>query len=528
MDRTLLEYSPELEIFETDEFEAGELFGGDPALQQWAIALVTTWAKRVKTKPDEQQRVAKETKNWLDRDMKVMLAAAYKRKGVKQYGMPAIIRAWQISREQQMDFITLDKTKKLVNFQPPPPNSVLLVKAKDFVEDSDKYPVAPLIVTFMQKLLQIYPQVRADTYANHGGGAFRGRGFSIDLWLDHSPKDARGFWRHKDAVDLLRAVRQAARAADAEWRVLYNDYLVASVINQETGARRVGFAGGAFPGGGLNWHGPHPLILHFHLDLTPLSGAAAATSSPRPPASPKPAISKPSASISTVATADLPHGPLGTLIAQLPRGLRFSYRFTPEDLLWTARFLMGEAGGKNNLDNHAVIWAMFNRYALFTHKYFPTFHQFIRAYSTPLQPVLKSWGAARRHMHKKTFVRTGGTYAPGHPEVPKGQLRQHLNLQKTPWGSLPQGARIVAEAAIKGHLRNPIGLASEFGSTYVYFHDQYGRYPRDEEWRRYTEAYARGKKWVWVGSIPGLNQKENAMFIQAAVAKLPPGTVRVV
>jgi hypothetical protein len=231
---------------------------------------------------------------------------------------------------------------------------------------------------------------------------------------------------------------------------------------------------------------------------------------------------------STPAAADLPHGRLGTLIAEVPGRGRFTYAFTPEDLLWTARFLKGEAGGENSLDNHAVIWAMLNRYALFTHKYYPTFQQFLRAYSTPLQPVLKSWGAAKRHMHKQTFVRTGGTYAPKHPEVPKGQLQHHLDLQQAPWSRLPQGARIVAEAALKGQLRNPIGLASEFGSTYVYFHDRHGRYPSDEEWRAFTEAYARGKKWVWAGPIPGLNQKRNALFIQAAVAKLAPDTVRVV
>jgi hypothetical protein len=236
----------------------------------------------------------------------------------------------------------------------------------------------------------------------------------------------------------------------------------------------------------------------------------------------------PAPAVSTPAAADLARGSLGTLIAEAPGRSRFSYVFTPEDLLWTARFLKGEAGGENSLDNHAVIWAMLNRYALFTHKYYPTFHQFLRAYSTPLQPVLKSWGAARRHMHKTTFVRTGATYAPDHPEVPRGQLQQHLELQKAPWSRLPQGARIVAEAALKGRLRNPIGLASEFGSTYVYFHDRHGRYPSDEEWRKFTEAYARTKKWVWAGPIPGLNQKRNALFIQAAVAKLPPDTVRVV
>jgi hypothetical protein len=597
--------------------DAAAPFGGDPALQQWAIALSAAWASRRAADPSEQQRQAAELQAWLAKDYAATLAVAQKRWGGKRYSTPTIIRAWQISREQQMGFETQDRSRLLPKTFRPPAGLVQRV-VTPLVKGSDKEPVAPLVIAFTQKLLQIHPQARADTYQNHGGGAFNGRGFSIDLWLDHSPKDARGFYRPEDAVALLRAVHQAARAVGAEWRVLYNDYAVARVINQETGARRVAFIGNTRPGGGLNWHGPHPLILHFHLDLAPLPSAAAGAPPPLSPISSQPGASMPSvatsiaalpkiladavksgvltlevaarilagerdvsrltnlvfyarhptlptgykiqpheqglarawldirervvrpvlhamavksspvAPVSAQAAADLPQGALGTLIAEVPGRPRFSYAFTPADLLWTARFLKGEAGGEDNLANHAVIWAMFNRYALFTHKYFPTFHQFIRAYSTPLQPVLKSWGAARRYMHKQTFVRTGGTYAPEHPELPKGQLQHHLDLQKAPWSRLPQGARIVAEAALKGQLRNPIGLASEFGSTYVYFRDQHGRYPSDEEWHQYTDAYARRKKWVWVGPISGLNQKDNALFIQAAVAKLLPDTVRVV
>jgi hypothetical protein len=81
-------------------------------------------------------------------------------------------------------------------------------------------------------------------------------------------------------------------------------------------------------------------------------------------------------------------GPFGTLIATVG-GRPFRYPFSADDVLWTARFLVGEAGGRDNLDNQAVIWAMLNRYALFTHRYYPTFHQFIRAYSTPLQQSSK-------------------------------------------------------------------------------------------------------------------------------------------
>jgi len=277
-------------------------FGGDPALQQWAANLSMMWVKRVKVKPDEQHREAKEKENWLDRDMKATLAGAAKRRSgkfLKDYGRPAIIHAWQISREQQMDFATLERAPYLPKTFRPPAGQVQLVSTK-LVRHSDKYPVAPLVVAFMQKLIQLYPQVRADTYGNHGGGAFTGRGFSIDLWLDHSPKDARGFYQPRDATALLRAVHQAARAVGAEWRALYNDYSVARVINQETGARRVRFIGGAFPGGGLNWHGPHPLILHFHLDLAPLSGVIPSASPPSSPMSPRPGGSKPSVATSIV------------------------------------------------------------------------------------------------------------------------------------------------------------------------------------------------------------------------------------
>lgn len=216
--------------------------------------------------------------------------------------------------------------------------------------------------------------------------------------------------------------------------------------------------------------------------------------------------------------------PFGTLTSNA-FGRQFSYRFTAEDMLWTARFLVGEAGGRDDLGNRAVIWAMFNRYALFTHRVYPTFHQFIRAYSTPLQPVLRSAGAARRHMNEATFVRTGGNY-PG-TDVPRGQTQRHLRLQATQWSQLPASARSLAQKALKGQIPNPIGNASEFGSTYVYFHDRHHRYPNAEEWQRYTEGYAKQKKWAWIGPVPGLNQRGNAFFVQGRAANLPADSVKV-
>jgi hypothetical protein len=305
--------------------DAAASFGGNSLLRQWAMDLAMSWVKRVRKKSDEQQRVAK-CVDWLERDLTATLSGAQKRWGGKTYGMPEIIRAWQISREQQMDFETLERSPYLPKTFRPPSDSVRRV-ADPVIEGSDKEPVALLTVEFVKELRRRYPQVRVDTYRNHGGGAFVGRGFSIDLWLKNSPKDERGFWQLKDSLALLREVHQAARAVGAEWRVLYNDYSVARVINQETGARRVGFIGNTFPGGGLNWHGPHPLILHFHLDLAPLSGSIPGTSPPLSTITSQQGVSKPS---------------LARSIASLPKILADAVKSGTLTLEVVSRILAGE------------------------------------------------------------------------------------------------------------------------------------------------------------------------------------------
>jgi hypothetical protein len=226
--------------------------------------------------------------------------------------------------------------------------------------------------------------------------------------------------------------------------------------------------------------------------------------------------------------ADEEAGPtqaLGTLELRTPKRST-TYRFTPDDLMWTAKLLVWEAGGEDNADNAAVLWAMFNRYALFTHRVFRTFADFVRAYSTTLQPVLRSSQAAARHAHRPEFVRTGGTY-PG-TDIPRGQLRRHLDIQRAPWRSVKRAARDLATRALTGRLPNPgIGLASEFASTRVYFKQHRGRYPSVDEWRQYTVDLAARKRWRWVGDVPGLNQLKNAFFLDLRAAGLPADAVRV-
>jgi hypothetical protein len=89
------------------------------------------------------------------------------------------------------------------------------------------------------------------------------------------------------------------------------------------------------------------------------------------------------------------------------------------------------------------------------------------------------------------------------------------------WSELTQESRNLAVRALKGLISNPIGNATEFASTRVYFRQAHKREPTDDEWRKYTEEFARKKNWKWIGSIANLNQKKNAFFIQKR--RLMPG-----
>jgi hypothetical protein len=231
-------------------------------------------------------------------------------------------------------------------------------------------------------------------------------------------------------------------------------------------------------------------------------------------------------------------GSLGTLTVSAPGRRPLSYAFTPEDVLWTARFIVGEAGGKDTVDNQAVIWAMFNRYALFikpSRKYgqkYPTFHKFIRAYSTPLQTCLRSLGAAKRNRTKSDWVDCpDGSVYKKDPTIRRGQRKKYLDLQKRPWSQLPIAARSLAERALKGQIPNPIGLASEFASIRVYFKQRYKRNPNLTEWRQFTKRLAKQKKWTWVGSTQLLSEQrqmaKNTFFVDNRVKNLPANAVQV-
>jgi hypothetical protein len=260
-------------------------------------------------------------------------------------------------------------------------------------------------------------------------------------------------------------------------------------------------------------------------------------------------ISAPNRGRTSTGIDDGPQGPFGSLTIEpeqhnLPQRYRFKYTFTQKDVIWLARFIVGEAGGGDNADKKAVIWAMFNRYALFAHKVkkFDKFCKFIRRYSTPLQPSLKSWKAAQRvwrnhykNPEKYPVKKTGGFYKPPHDNIPRVQYVKFLKLQNTPWKKLPLEARSLAERALKGEIANPgIGIASEFANTRVYFRQNKKRTPTYEEWLQYTKYYARRKchkkhkGCTWIGKVSDLKQmKENAFFIDNRVKDFPSEAIRI-
>lgn len=261
----------EAEWLETEWLD--ETAGAGETVEAFAERLGRAWSQRRKGDPSPEAMRA-----WLLKDHEDTLVGARLRwrKRAPADFWPRVSRAWMVSREEQMRF----QTERAAGVGPlggftPPTERVELIR-HPLVGGSDKAPVAPLTGRFAAELRRRFGEVRMSNYRGHGGGAFLNRGYSLDLFL--SGRDERGFYRREDAIRLARAIAAAARAVNADWRIIYNDYSVAEEINREFRRTHMIFVGGvrrdrAKRVTGLNWHGPDPLILHFHLDLAPRGGA---------------------------------------------------------------------------------------------------------------------------------------------------------------------------------------------------------------------------------------------------------------
>ncbi|HEX7286438.1 MAG TPA: DUF4157 domain-containing protein [Candidatus Angelobacter sp.] len=189
----------------------------------------------------------------------------------------AVKRGWMVGRREQIDFDTSAKMPALKEFAPRRHVSTMeRVPLPVNLRNDPKDPgpsVAPEVIRFLLKLRRLEPDFTAETYSDHGLGQWKNAGFSLDLRLSGKKRelDQRGFYKHDNAVKFLLNLDQVAGEIGARWRVLYNDFTVADEINRHTGTQNVGFVGGTLRDKDnkvdLNWHGPDPMLLHFHLDI---------------------------------------------------------------------------------------------------------------------------------------------------------------------------------------------------------------------------------------------------------------------
>jgi hypothetical protein len=128
----------------------------------------------------------------------------------------------------------------------------------------------PALSGFLDTVARATPAFQRDDYREHGGGSAGPPGFSVDIRLAASKLDPRGFYAPADVLAFLLAVDRAAGDAGARWRALYNDADVAAAVKRRARHGFVQFVGQPRLGqiDLLNYHGPAPLKLHIHLDVT--------------------------------------------------------------------------------------------------------------------------------------------------------------------------------------------------------------------------------------------------------------------
>jgi len=194
------------------------------------------------------------------------------------------------------------------------------------------------------------------------------------------------------------------------------------------------------------------------------------------------------------ARPNVPSVPLGSLTLKSrsdPRRTTRMYRFTPEDLLVTARMLEGENRGRETLETAGVMWSMLNLYAFIQHhrRSFPTFAALLYKYSSPLFPG--------------------------------------RSLRNKPWSQLRPSSRRMAVRGLQGRLPNPIGNATDFANPYIYFRRRNGRAPSRSEWINYIASHTKNYL-KWIGPIEGIQQyRRNTFYINKRLLNVPTGVVDV-
>jgi hypothetical protein len=276
------------------------------ALNNQRAAITRAKTAKPKVKKGEQPPPAKSADE-IDAEIEAEMAdVRCAQRGWALNQIEGIARAWAVGRREQVDFETItQKTAELpTGFGPSydPAKADLVPIPASLKRDKDATDIAPELAVFLTELQRVLaaanpPQTfNAGNYGGHGSRGFAGgkqfsfvdKHFSADLYLtpeDH-PRDLdkRGFYPYAKAVSFLLTLDRVAASMKANWLVIYNDFSVAQEVNERTGTRHVIFVGHRDKEGKPNWHGPDPLILHFHLDLDIPKGTQAP--GPAPAAAP--------------------------------------------------------------------------------------------------------------------------------------------------------------------------------------------------------------------------------------------------
>ena len=196
------------------------------------------------------------------------------------------LKGWRIERkDNQLKQMDKDFVESLNN-ESDETKAVQLVQAyietlKTYSETVKESKEGNKINKNVAEVLQIleaeFPQgFRAGNYPGHGGGSFRGRFHSVDMYPNQKtsrvqkPFGEIGFFEKQTAFDFALAIDRAVEKKGGSFQILYNDFVVAREVNKaikhgimsntdniEYDANKAAT--------NLNWHGP--LVTHFHVDF---------------------------------------------------------------------------------------------------------------------------------------------------------------------------------------------------------------------------------------------------------------------
>jgi len=182
-------------------------------------------------------------------------------------------RAWVTAKRSEPAFRGGGATKRPRGQQPLAPQRE--VPAEERVPISEAAPpeqagVAPELRGFLDLVTAKFPGFSAANYEGHGGGSFKGAGFSADVTLTRSKVGEQGFYDPTDVAAFLLALDQLAADNGVSWRALYNDAEVKRLLGGKAKHGYVQFMGQPNLGSKemLNYHGPAPLKLHLHIDFS--------------------------------------------------------------------------------------------------------------------------------------------------------------------------------------------------------------------------------------------------------------------